>query len=395
LKTSNLSTILIVLLTVGLVSAPTLRSGLRVEIAKWYLAAAANSVELNQGDGESQFKQAERWNPGIVEFQDYWSIRIKQAKKQSPEKLAEMAKQGPSSLRRFIGMDVVAELVKMQEFDLAASTSEWLRSNEPEILKNLYFWQLLVQIDYQSPAESTAMLSRAPGATRAIERLQEAIAYSDSARLLAILYSRIFTQKHEFEPALEALKLGLGKDFDRNSNNLNQLAYIRSLAIVDLDEALKDINEAIEKIPPGITQLAEQSALRDTRAWVLYRMGKYDDAFLDADFAVRTTERPSIWQRMANTLESLAASSSQDISKELGVEDKVVEAETADSLPDSNGPVKSEYLEESEVEPAIWSVGVMRYHRAKILEKLGRSEDAQADWEWIKSHRLPPDDRLH
>ncbi len=53
------------------------------------------------------------------------------------------------------------------------------------------------------------------------------------------------------------------------------------------------------------------------------------------------------------------------------------------------------YLTSETADLSIWTRGVMRYHRAKILEKLGRSEEAKADWDWLKEQNLPPDDRLH
>lgn len=43
----------------------------------------------------------------------------------------------------------------------------------------------------------------------------------------------------------------------------------------------------------------------------------------------------------------------------------------------------------------LWSAGVCHYHRAKILEGLGRSEQAEPDWQWLKQNKLPADDRLH
>jgi hypothetical protein len=53
------------------------------------------------------------------------------------------------------------------------------------------------------------------------------------------------------------------------------------------------------------------------------------------------------------------------------------------------------YLTQYNVDKLTWSRGVLRYHRAMILEKLGRTDEANSDWKWIEEKRLPPDDRLH
>ncbi len=371
LKSGKLVTWIIVLVTIAIVVTPLLRAGLRSEVAQWYLAAAANAIELKLGDGRAQLSRAEQVYPSITESADYWDIRIHQSES-DPEKLAELPRLAPASLRRVISVNVITRLLAKQEFSAALTVADWVQGEDPEILKNGFFWHLLVQLDYQ-----------AHNSTRAVERLKEAVKFSSDFRPMATLFSRIFLREHEFDAALESLKLGLGESFERNSDNLNQLAYLRSLAIVELEDALKDINEALQALPPGIGQNLQQAMLRDTRGWILYRLGKYDDALVDLEFAVRETERPTITTGLMNWLQDAAVEAAQQA--------------------DSEGPLATiprressgEYASESEVEPSVWALGVMKYHRAKVLEKLGRSDEAQLDWDWLAERRLPPDDRLH
>jgi hypothetical protein len=39
----------------------------------------------------------------------------------------------------------------------------------------------------------------------------------------------------------------------------------------------------------------------------------------------------------------------------------------------------------------LWSLGVLHFHRAKILESLGRDKEAQQDWDWLTENQLPLD----
>lgn len=370
LKKTSYSVALIILLTIGIVAGPVLLSGFRVECAHWYLAAAVNAIELGGGDGQSQLDAARRWYPQLDELQDYWTVRLKQAKRGSSEALMALPKEMPANRKFVYGLFVGNQLVDDGKLEEAAQVVQWLLEvGDGEELGSAQFLNLLVKVDWKTW-----------GAARAVEQLRAAVERSQSARRLALEYSIEFGSEHEFEASLESLKLYYGKEPLSNSIDLNQLAYARSLAHVELDEALVDINRALELRTEGwpMNPIADEASLRDTRAWILFRMGKLEEALADAEFAVKAFERPSLLQKVSNWL------------IEVGSQTKPSQSET-DAEP-SGAPT---YLTEKEVPREVWSLGVMRYHRAKILESLRRSEAAQADWDWLALHRLPPDDRLH
>jgi len=104
---------------------------------------------------------------------------------------------------------------------------------------------------------------------------------------------------------------------------LNNLAYIRAVGKLELDEALKGANEALHIEPSN-------PLYRDTRGFILYQQGKYEPALVDLTAAVQ------------------------------GVEDWL-------KTPPRGYPIKAEH------------VAVVRYHRALVFEKLGRFADAKAD----------------
>ncbi len=62
---------------------------------------------------------------------------------------------------------------------------------------------------------------------------------------------------------------------------LNNLAYMRALANVELEQALVDVNLAITQVKQ------ENSQFLDTRGYVLYRLGQYSRALADLDRAVQ------------------------------------------------------------------------------------------------------------
>jgi tetratricopeptide (TPR) repeat protein len=67
------------------------------------------------------------------------------------------------------------------------------------------------------------------------------------------------------------------------ANILNSLAYARGLAGINLEEALKNIDEAIEIHESMTANLSEAEDIallmyRDTRGFVLYRLGRNEDA---------------------------------------------------------------------------------------------------------------------
>ncbi|MEO8268865.1 MAG: hypothetical protein ABI557_04035, partial [Aureliella sp.] len=42
----------------------------------------------------------------------------------------------------------------------------------------------------------------------------------------------------------------------------------------------------------------------------------------------------------------------------------------------------------------LWAVGTLHYHRAKILEALGRDQEADTEFQWLIARNLPTDDSI-
>ena len=423
LKSRSLGTALILLGPIALVAAPVLWKGTRSEIAHWYLAAAANALELGKGDAEAAIAKAQAWDPEVNKLQDYWRVRILQLENEPDSSISDVLKEVPAEQVRDVAAKLARGLARRGKFKQASAAFRELLGDAAQ--KEIFYWDLMISSSYLEN-----------GAAQALALIREAIELNplDTTMRYALSkqYAMIFTNDEEFDAALDAFKIQFGDDFVRDATNLNMLAYARAMALRELDEALVDINEALTYAP-------QDPSLRDTRAWVLYQMGKYEEAFVDADFAVKEMEKPTLMNWLNSKMVQAATASPRasavrdekvkpdgdsatatEATEEETVEEKTAQKTSAaeptqsDVLDKKQAEMEEDqvirdlmgfdlypsskekaYLTEITADPTIWTRGVIRYHRAKILEKLGRSEEARADWDYLESNQLPPDDRLH
>ena len=121
---------------------------------------------------------------------------------------------------------------------------------------------------------------------------------------------------------------------------LNGLAYARAVGNAEIEEGLEAVNRALELAPGNAPML-------DTRAFLLYRQGKYKEALADMQPAVREFERDLRGARGRPSL---------------------VERVVGYSVLDEPGRDQLKL-----------GVAVVRYHNALVLDKLGRHAEAKAD----------------
>jgi len=277
---------LIVIATVSLVATPVAVDQLRLEIARWHLAAATNAVSVYGTDPAPHLARVQALVEEPEAMRDYWLFRIKQALFTSPHTV-------PDELRQAIEADV------------------------------------------------------------------------NNAELTGYVAASLWEIK-EFDAQIEVLEYGRNFFQSVSTSTLNQLAYARALTSRDLHKALEDINAAIEVEPNNF-------AIRDTRGWVLFKMGKPLDAIEDVEFAIKALgkqEQVDWFSRLLNWFEQSIPTAASTVSS-----DAVLTREQA-----------GEWL---------WGKGALIYHRAKILDALGRADEAQRDWQWLKDHQLPQDDRIY
>lgn len=276
--------IIIVLATVGLVTAPVVRDQFQTEVARWYLAAGANRVEQGLPIDE-QLANARLWAGDLSGLRDYWLLRAEQALVTTPDQVAEV--------------------------------------------------------------------------------IGQAVAKDQSFFDIGYLIAHRLAQQSQFKEAAAVLQASLIDELRDMPTILNELAYYQALAGIDLDQALARINQALERLP-------DAPELRDTRAWVLFQMGRPQDAIADADFAVERYDAQATNNSLGDTLGWLEERLSGP--PEPLAEDAVLTRREAGEL--------------------LWGRGAVHYHRAKILEALGRTDEAEQEFDWLRRQHLPTDDRL-
>jgi tetratricopeptide (TPR) repeat protein len=165
----------------------------------------------------------------------------------------------------------------------------------------------------------------------------------------------------EFERAVEDWKKI--EKFSKRSGSpprasaLNGLAYAQALANIELDDALAKINEALDLA-------VNEAALLDTRGFVLYRRGEYEEALKDMDRAVRGMDEFTVAVRQKYGEEAVL---------------KPVSKIMVDARPRTLRELEPERSARSRYESAVRSAAVGHYHRGLVLAALGRKEEADND----------------
>src|SRR5262245_14887050 len=101
-------------------------------------------------------------------------------------------------------------------------------------------------------------------------------------------HGRLLQLAGKFEEAVEDWKK-VDQNSQRTGNPsrataLNELAYAQALAEVQLDQALKNVDESLELLTSEEKVL--EPAIRDTRGYILFLKGRYAEALVEMEAAV-------------------------------------------------------------------------------------------------------------
>ncbi len=124
---------------------------------------------------------------------------------------------------------------------------------------------------------------------------------------------------------------------------LNELAYSRALAKVELDQALQNVDESLELITEKEEKEGVRGGILDTRGYILYLKGRYTAALNDLNQAIALEEPPLHKERLAYERLPEKVRQKRGASAELRL------------------------------------LAVLYYHRALVHEALGHEQDAAAD----------------
>lgn len=134
--------------------------------------------------------------------------------------------------------------------------------------------------------------------------------------------------------ATEMLERRIGDE----AENLNTRAYARAVGNFELEEALKDVDRALDERP-------ESASFLDTRGYVLFRLGRHQEALDELERAIALTEK----QR--EEFEQLGKNLSNDKKPDYDRRHKLFDEHLA----------------------------VMYHHRGEVHEKLGHADEAKKD----------------
>lgn len=304
------------------------------EVSRWYLAAALEEKDAkNNQQAEARIDQAIRWNPR--EPTNYLvRAELREAKGDHQGRDADLGKAleyGPENPQLLI--DRARLLHKLGRTDEAVAhidKAATLTENDPRVF-----------------LECAKLLHE-------FGRTEEALTYLDQAADLEgdspdALFERaqllqIWGEHDKAIAAFEEInRQSLASGIPHRSVALNGLAYARAVANQDVEQGLKEIDEALALYRNTDSM---RDAMLDTRGFLYYRAGKYEQALRDLDTAL---------QGMNELVTALPP--------------------RAPGPPLNNGDV-DDPLEQSQL-----STAVILYHRSLVLEKLGRTDDAKKDFD--------------
>lgn len=182
----------------------------------------------------------------------------------------------------------------------------------------------------------------------------------------SIVLQRLNRHREAIDDLTKAIELGR----DGDPTPLNNRAYARAIAGVELEEALADVQQALDTVERNLQQIelamgnnhramsrhvlllyaaqrGAKAAYLDTRGYLFYLLGRYQEAQSDLDTALELAEERK--QRELAWLDSAAG----------------------------YGPAARDRHERRLDQ----ELAVMYHHRGQLHEKLGNQEQAQADLE--------------
>ncbi|XZE18098.1 hypothetical protein SH449x_003382 [Pirellulaceae bacterium SH449] len=260
---------------------------------------------------------------------------------------------------------------------------------------------------------------------RAIESINRDADPFYKIEVAAGLSRLLFNEKH-FTQAVKVLEKVFPPFEQRTPLQNNEIAYTRSIAKQGLNLALKEINRALED-----RKLSGYSQLFDTKAWILYKMGDHEKALKFADAAVKewykelSKQNPKVAALLLPddkfSLKKKESASAEKPEGEDDVPEEITQAEPDSSSfswkdilsmftnRDSSDQASTETDEPKPVAPnllgnrnigqergsTLHTTAVLRYHRACILDELGRTEEAFKDYYWLDLYGFNETENLY
>jgi len=168
---------------------------------------------------------------------------------------------GPSTYSRWLLADA-ANQFDQGNVKQAQESLDKAYSLSKDIVLDGNFWRQFERIENDRNATSSS--------TRIWEDMLGQVEDENQRVTAAMEISNLLSNRQRFEGAARILAQNLPHREERTPIQNNQLAYMRALAKVDLEDALLDVNQALVK--------NDNESFLDTKAWVLHQLGRDEEA---------------------------------------------------------------------------------------------------------------------
>jgi len=223
--------------------------------------------------------------------------------------------------------------------------------------------------------------------------------------VVAAFVANIFQLNRETDLAIELLESHLPPISQRVANDNNTIAYFRSLAKKKLEIALQEIDSAL------VADGTQNETFLDTKAWVLHGLKEDAKALPFANEALKKlysaierlgNVRPADRREFYTWLYS-------DTFEKTNKNDSEIDNDSGGKIIDSNVSTKNisqlnrletlklryPYVSQSGIDEIAKTIAALRFHRACILDELGRTEESDRDYAWLDNFGFTETDKLN
>jgi len=279
---------------------------------------------------------------------------------------------GPATRARWMLAQAANEFDR-GNVDKAQELLEAAYAKSPDLIEDKDFLRQVDRIEGDGQADGTSNLL-----TTLLEEKMRRIKDPVDRAETALLFSNLLSNRKQFDKAIRVLSENLPPQAKRTPTQNNQIAYMRALAGTDLELALSEIDTAIAT--------TENDSLLDTKGWVLHRLGRNEEALETMD------------KSLAKLMESWSADSflSNCLAKMNELQSQA--GQQASEKPKGWGleALLEEFPQLSRRLPQIIDMhATLRYHRMRICEALGKTDQVHDEAAWIHAFSRKELDELY
>ena len=257
--------------------------------------------------------------------------------------------------------------------DEAAKTLRRASELSSEIATDPEFWKLKFEIVFNKEKPSieavSGLFEESASQISAAPKLQQSN--------LATYVAEMFRLNSENERAVDILDRFYPPLLKREAAENNTIAYLRSLTKKGLETALLEIDAAL------VADGKSREEFLDTKAWVLHGLDRDELALPFAEEAIKKLHSRNEQPGNIRPADRLAFHDQLFL-------DVVASDETA-GVPNRLAELKKRfsYVNPMEIEGLARKIAALRFHRACILDELGRTKESDLDYAWLTLLGLP------